>query len=244
MIKLGTTGMSKAYVGSAEVSKVYLGNELVYSNSTELTYVQDGLIVWFDGINKGNNNERWTDLVSGVYFTYNTHSTVESDGIVMDGEGTLQGGSGMGVSGTKGTIEACVVRANDAVGSCMVFSSANKANHSFITSGSGYCFKGTGTSSSPNQYQMTRVSKYTASFNADRGMLNGTVYTEKTYNDFNVSSTYARLGGRSVGSNYYYMAGKIHSLRIYTRKLSQEEMLHNQMVDDIRFNLGLNIGQQ
>lgn len=31
MIKLGTTGMSKAFVGSTEVSKMYLGSELVYT---------------------------------------------------------------------------------------------------------------------------------------------------------------------------------------------------------------------
>lgn len=39
MIKLGTTGMTKAYVGSTEVSKVYLGSELVYSSApTPLPY--------------------------------------------------------------------------------------------------------------------------------------------------------------------------------------------------------------
>lgn len=33
MIKLGTSDMAKAYVGSTEVSKVYLGSELVWENS-------------------------------------------------------------------------------------------------------------------------------------------------------------------------------------------------------------------
>lgn len=36
MIKLGTSDMAKAYVGSTEVSKMYLGSELVYSKGTEV----------------------------------------------------------------------------------------------------------------------------------------------------------------------------------------------------------------
>ena len=33
MIKLGTNDMAKAYVGSTEVSKMYLGSDLVYQNT-------------------------------------------------------------------------------------------------------------------------------------------------------------------------------------------------------------------
>ena len=36
MIKLGTNNMAKAYVGSTEVSKMYLGSELVYSKGSEV----------------------------------------------------------------------------------------------------------------------------------------------------------------------------------------------------------------
>ena len=44
MIKLGTSDMAKAYVGSTEVSKVYLGSELVYSSAptydAEIAYLE------------------------------------------------------------------------------------------------------------------------------------------------------------------------------------------------------------
>lgn len=57
MIKLGISDMAKAYVGSSEVSKMYLGSELVYSNGevlpydAEVEYLQsDGLVYINTGI--------------------------------------------------------------------------------------------------------------------------------------------------------------------------------------------------
>lgn len=38
MIALGTSDMAKAYVGSTEVSKMYLGSDLVYENAPSLPY--------------------------------------------------------------------------------------------------------------------------------------------------------------------------------------------------------------
>lgn len=45
------------------------------------------------------------------------------------------------------------------------------------------------------------------------------------------------IGGR--GSVTY--EGDIHSLRVYSRKLTDDEILYNQRVDNVRFNLGINL---
>ena len=54
-----------------------------------------------------------------------------------------------------------------------------------------------------------------------------------------VSST--TIGGRAGSASHYYANAKIYSIRIYSKKLTEAEMLNNQKVDNARFNLGLNI---
>lgn len=61
MIKLGTTGMAKAYVGSTEVSKVYLGSDLVYTKEVlpydaEVSYLASNSEAYIDTGISGNNN--------------------------------------------------------------------------------------------------------------------------------------------------------------------------------------------
>ena len=51
MIKLCTSDMAKAYIGSSEVSKIYLGSELVYSKGSEvLPY--DAEVEYLKGVDK------------------------------------------------------------------------------------------------------------------------------------------------------------------------------------------------
>lgn len=61
MIKLGISDMAKAYVGSSEVSKMYLGNELVYSQEVlpydaEVSYLASNSEAYIDTGISGNNN--------------------------------------------------------------------------------------------------------------------------------------------------------------------------------------------
>lgn len=88
MIKLGTSDLSKAYVGSTEVSKMYLGSDLVYEASsvqpsilpegyTELDYLSsDGAYYVDSGIlQKGRNfvfeiKFKWTGTVEQQFETF------------------------------------------------------------------------------------------------------------------------------------------------------------------------------
>lgn len=75
MIKLGTSDMEKAYVGSTEVSKMYLGSELVYENApaplpydAEVEYLESVNMAYIDtGIKASGNLYIKTYLVD--YFT-------------------------------------------------------------------------------------------------------------------------------------------------------------------------------
>ena len=237
MIKLGTSDLSKAYIGSTEVSKMYLGSELVYENNPFIIpYITDGLVFYLDGINKGGNSNKWTDLIGGRYFTYNsTYCTVKEKSVYMNGKGGLIGSSPMDFS-SAGTVECCFNRPS--AGGCVVFMPKGTSYLAFLVTGAGYAYK---PSSNPaNQYPVTRVPILTCSLHGSFGMLNGTKLTTRNTNYYNTNNTtYATLGSR--GSNGYPMTGDIHSLRIYNRQLTEAEMLFNQKVDNERFELGLTL---
>lgn len=198
-------------------------------------YITDDLVYHFDGIDKGTDATRWTDLVSGAYFTLNSHSSVGENSVIMDGAGYLIGSAGMAVGYSLGTIEACVERTSG-TSSGIVFFSSGTSGLSIIISGSGMCFAG----ASNCQFALPRVDKFIWSSTNQMCVYNGTKYTSISNNTWNNSASVATLGGRNNGTAYYF-AGKIHSIRIYNRKLSDKEILINQRIDNSRFNMGLSI---
>lgn len=232
-------------MGPIEIAKAYLGPTLVFqkSGSTPPTpdpgdisnYVQDGLVMHLDGIDKGGVSGRWTSLVGSTYYTLTSHSTSETKAIVMDGAGVLTATSGTSVSGTTGTIEVCAQYLGSA-GSAIILNGSASAQLCFIIGGAGYAFKNARGS---NQWNVTKQSLFTCSLNATRCMLNGVVGGTKTTNNWTSYSD--TIGGRSSGSNRYYANVRIYSIRKYNRLLTAEEMLQNQKVDNARFGLGLTI---
>ncbi len=53
------------------------------------------------------------------------------------------------------------------------------------------------------------------------------------------SSTYLAIGANPIGStvNMEYYNGKIYSVRVYNRALTEEEVLHNYLYDEQNFKL-------
>lgn len=220
--------ITKIMRGDTEVMKIMQGDTHIWPQCTT-----NGLVYHFDGINKGSNNTRWTDLVSGEYFTLNSHASVDADSVIMDGNGCLSGSSGMNISYSVGTIEVCI-EASSSTG--IIFFSSGTSGLSALLAGAGMGFSGERNC----QYNFTKVSKFTWSANDQMCLYNGTKYTTKSNNTWSHTATVAGLGGRT-NANSYYFAGKIHSIRIYNRKLSEAEMLNNQKVDNIRFNMGIDV---
>lgn len=52
------------------------------------------------------------------------------------------------------------------------------------------------------------------------------------------SSNVITIGGRSLRTDYKFV-GTIYDIRIYNRKLSIEEMIYNQKIDNDRYSLGI-----
>lgn len=241
MSYLGTNEIGKMYLGSVEIAKAYLGDTLVYSQGGapappgDLSrYIQDGLVMHLDGINKGETSGRWSSLVGTAYCALTTHSESKDDHVLMDGNGCLTVTNAVTTGYTSGTIE--VVCDNIGGGNCIIYYGLS-SKFAFIYSPNGYGF---GIASSNNQWNITKETLFTASANADRFMLNGVAGGTKGTNSWTaVSST--TIGGRAGSASHYYANAKIYSIRIYSKKLTEAEMLNNQKVDNARFNLGLNI---
>lgn len=197
-------------------------------------YVQDGLVMHLDGINKGGVSGQWTSLVGSTYFTLTSHATSEAKAILMDGAGRLTATNPVNPAYNVGTIEVCA----DYLGSGTGIIYFDKTNGlAMIYAGAGYAFC---VRTSSNQWNVTKASLFTASANNTRFMLNGVAGGTKATNSFGGNTAGTFIGGRST-SNYYYAKVRIYSIRIYNRQLSEAEMLQNQKVDDARFNLGLGL---
>ena len=199
------------------------------------TYIQNGLVFHLDGINKGNDSTAWTDLKGGIKFAYTTHSILQSNGVKFDGAGAISSNSDNTVRWEVGTIEYVFT---DRTGGGVLFAGVSN-NYLYITVGNGgTCFH---PRTNKNQYNYTMpTAAATVSLNNVRGIVNGNNVTARTTNNWDANPTHMSIGGKLV-ANYWYVKMVVHSIRIYNRQLSQEEMLYNQRIDNKRFNLGLNI---
>lgn len=224
----------------------------------DMGYVKAGKIFHLDGIDKGNIEDAWTDLVQGLVFNvYGDnygHVTQLANGFSLPG----YAGAYLCASATttqipnnqNATVEACFKPTAIQAGfifakfttaySPMFFIYADGDIRGFNSaSGAGRRW-GAGLQANQN---------YTASIEYDKSFVNGEelVLDSSTAGAYQMDyqSNYARIGSRrrssGIGTGQDLFKGKVYSIRIYNRKLSAAEMLHNQQVDNERFNLGLDI---
>lgn len=246
MSYLGPTKIGQMFLGSVEIGKAYLGSDLVFQKGGTppepptpgpgdlSNYVQDGLVMHLDGIEKGGVSGRWSSLVGSTYFTLTSHATSEAKAILMDGAGRLTATNPVTAAYNVGTVEVCAEYLGSSTGAIFFGQSNGLA---MVWAGSGYAFA---VRTSSNQWNITKASLFTASANSARFMLNGVAGGTKATNSFGSGNSNCYIGGRDK-SSYYYANVRIHSIRLYSRQLSEAEMLQNQKVDNARFNLGLNI---
>lgn len=224
--------MEKLRLPGVDLPKTTLPSaRLAGSVVADKDYIKDGLVFWLDGIDRGGEDDKWVDLVGGVAFTPNSN--------VMWGEDYVQG----------------VLRASEAVGfpvreSTIEYAATNITNwpvgqHLLVfNSGTtdGICIGPTQsmlilTHSSANSIiyrdnSFGMAGGHCASGNCER-MLHNLITNDKpsTGNQWNLRGPVAYV-------NYGNLAiARIHSIRIYNRLLTEEEMRHNQEVDKRRFNL-------
>lgn len=209
-------------------------------------YVKSGLVLWLDGIDRGGVSGEWHSLVGDAFATLYDNYTELSDGIYFPDQSPYGYGivtNGIGIGYQRGTIEICVELlyyenigrptycfANSNMGGSIMMSEQGNLNFRW------WCRTGTST---PLLYTPDINNlKITASGNYLRGMGNGQESTFASSGAWTHTGGICYIAKRSQGNPF---VGTMHSIRLYDRLLSHSEMLHNQKIDNKRFNLGLNI---
>ena len=213
-------------------------------------YISDGLILWLDGKVKGSTPDAWTDLINGIVFTKRAGGvTFNSDNVQF---GSSNNNALYNTSVTNfGTSTSCTIEV------CyrdIPTSGSRTAFYSYGTGGTSLGFQFVGGNrvainvgnggGKPHNGVWTAETTGTYSISTARAYQNGVSKGFTSDNSYQTRNAAASIiGGCGRGASTYYdcLGGKIHSLRIYNRHLSEEEVLHNQSIDNTRFHLGLEL---
>lgn len=235
---------SDANTGSARSKVVTFASEVggitqqltVNQEAGVKSYVTDGLVLWLDGIDKGPDNTAWVDKVSGYSFA-NNGATFNNNHVSFDGNDYLSTTSYSAISSSTGTIEVCF---EDGAGSSktsrILFFPKNEAALAFGIVVSGNTKKIIWSYNSSRSMYIPVPTKGTVSVSTARAISNGSTMTASGSDYWSGTKGTTYIGRRPSGN---YFTGKIYSIRIYNRKLTESEVLNNYAVDNERFELGL-----
>lgn len=210
----------------------YMGKKGLSADS----YIQDGLVFQLDGIDKGSNDGYWTDLVGGIKFGFNYGVTENKDNVYFSAQTYLTSDKSISCPYNSCTIEVVCTPCDQGI----VFMPASDGiafgfynNHrSIIIRGGHYA----------NMYDITTNGVGAYSVNRMIGIQNGIILNRSSsLNNWGDLDSKMHIGGRNSGWDKAPFKGNLYSIRIYSRLLTMDEMLFNQHIDNVRFNLGLDI---
>ena len=207
----------------------YMGSKKGYD---ENSYIQDGLVFQLDGINKGTTDGTWTDLKGGLVFT-NYGAVEDANGFTFANNAYMRITSSFSPNENY-TIESSFYCTTKGV----VISSGNSTKYNLFMYLSDGLFL---QRANKYKYDITMNANSIVSVNDSLGYINGRIAQRLSQSD------YWESDGTNIGCSYYgssprrWFSGKIYAIRVYNRKLTSEELLYNQKVDNVRFNLGLSI---
>ena len=220
----------------------------------EASYVSDGLIFHLDGIDRGGVDGKWIDLIGGKEFTL-TGVTIPTNNncVQFSGTNTSYGVYNGCVSGDfqNETIEICVEKSgtdrafalsqpkNTATGKfgiSVIYAQDSGSGIYYVADGKYYAAKNISGVAFHDYKTISMTHDGASCIDLSLAQKSDTTgyWTAQTS-----GKTYVGIRNSS-GSSRYPFKGKIYSIRIYNRKLSLGEMQHNQMVDNVRFGLGMN----
>lgn len=225
----------KVFKGNTEILKIFKGINLEWEKAVPIpsadAYVQDGLVFQLDGIDKGNVEGAWVDRKAGRQFTLN-NCIVNSNNIEFNGTDSSAVYNQLLDFGTKTTVEVVFIKETN---TATIISSGDKVQLIALVATSGYrhrYFTGNYITGQPFP-DTTTIHTLSIPTSGRRPILDQ-IAQPKTYKKiYSVSDT----TNTYVGGNPSYLKGKIYSIRIYNRNLTQAEMIKNQMIDIERFNI-------
>lgn len=214
-----------------------------------IPYITDGLIFWLDGLTVASDG-LWVDRVSGAQYTL--HNAVKaSNGVTFAGDSTSYGEStatfpdGVTIEAayslTDTTVNAGIFgqnwpNAGDNAQPVLILHRTAQSQCIFVKFGT--------ISRQVRKSPISSVEIISAVrwINDSRAVKNGeavatTTTNYLTYPTDGVSGSY--IGTPTGVAGWGWLHGTLHSLRIYDRVLTVEEMQANQAIDNVRYNLGV-----
>lgn len=251
MSYIGTTEIGGMFLGSTEIEKAYLGSTLVYEKASEIPgslltdYVQNGLILHLDGKKKGGGST-WDSVVGTAQYT-NYNAIFNSDHVYFDGVNSYLRGatpsSNNTPARTAGTIEIVYENENLGTSASHIFVPRAVSKIGANVSAAGNFWYAYDNTSRRSYYGMvSTLAKASISVSSARGYENGIAMDYTSWKDYaiGVNASYNYIGRRQSTTTGMFK-GKIYSIRIYNRQLTEAEVLQNLSVDNLRFNLGLTL---
>ena len=192
-------------------------------------YVQDGLVFQMD-CNYECTAAKWKDVRSTIEFAGNGSVAIQDGVPYFNGSANMSSSSSVLYSSETCTIEAVFQRGSSNVMCILTGGAANDGNLQLLLNRQGtFHFRNkTEYSAFVDDVSMNFSA---VSLNKDRGFLNQVALSRKTNTGADTSvQSYSMIGNRAAGSNLPFI-GKLYSIRIYNRLLTEQEILANQAID-------------
>ena len=245
----------RIFKGNTEILKIFKGMNLEWEKVIPIpsadAYVQDGLVFQLDGIDKGNVEGAWVDRKAGRQFTLN-NCIVNSDNIEFNGtdseaidndnytlptvpenytiEVVLYYGGGSGILTQNSTATG--------YGSPMMVSLYSTAY--YLTIGRGLY----AVEALPEKKYMCLQALAKGQTDTIQVNCNGDVLATRKGTDSIIDNNFFADGRPSIGCVWTsssdragQLLGKVYSIRLYNRLLTEEERYNNMVVDYMRFRI-------
>ena len=216
-------------------------------NDFQMDYIMDGLVLWLDGKKRGGVSGEWHDLIDNENIcTLVGNYTELENGVSFPNENNCYGvlNKSVQIPYNLGTVEYC-----------LQLNKIENTGRPVLTMGNGYMGGSFASDASSNghpamrwycygnmmyyyifsQVNSAETLKYTASANNNIGICNGTNGTVAEVTNWS-TSVKSRIASRGTGNPF---VGTLYAIRLYNRLLTHDEMIHNQIIDNKRFDLGI-----
>lgn len=224
------------YVGSTKIAEAYVGSQLIYKAEIlpANSYIQDGLTFHLDGIEKGADDGKWVDLIGGKKLTGGATSMNKC----FSFSSTYLSNSTYLPANADYTVEVIYVQTSTNSQGSVIFCSSDASNTNYICvvrKGSNMLFL-----NKKNTYTLSNAANNTPiyiSANMTRALYNGNVLSPNSSTDYWSGNKTTSIG-RSLSSGVrYQFNGRVYSIRVYNRRLTEEEQRFNYAIDKKRFQI-------
>lgn len=243
----------KVFKGSTEIIRIYKGTTLEWEKSVPIpdadAYIQDGLVFQLDGIDKGNVEGAWVDRKAGRQFTLN-NCIVNSDNIEFNGtdsEAIDNDNYTLPTVPEKYTIEVVLYYGGGSILTQSKSSSSSDGSPMMVALSSTINYLTIGRNLyavealPKNKYMCLQAQSRGSTFNTVQVNCNGDVLASR---QSTIDENFYANGWPSVGCVWTsasdkagHLLGKVYSIRLYNRLLTEEELYNNMVVDYMRFKI-------